>query len=220
MSSKNNLQSIDVGKISGILVDIDDTMYSYERPNKIAITSCFLSMKSLNLIHSISLKCFTALYVKHRLIITKKLHSQGACRSRQFAFDGLLRELKVPNSYLHAERYERIYWQNFLNEMKVSQELKAFLIKVKKLGLVTCAVTDMQANFQIAKLKKIKLDRYIDYLATSEEAGSEKPSPAIFQLALKKMGLNKKKVVMIGDSKKKDLNGAESFGIKGIYFKA
>ena len=104
--------------------------------------------------------------------------------------------------------------------MKVSQEMKAFLIKVKTLGLVTCAVTDMQANFQIAKLKKIKLDRYIDFLATSEEAGSEKPSPAIFQLALKKMGLSKKKVVMIGDSKKKDLNGAESFGIKGIYFKA
>ena len=220
MSSKNNLQSIDLGKISGVMVDIDDTMYSYEQPNKIAIQSCFLSMKSLKLVESISFKSYTELYIKHRLIITRKLDSQGACRSRQFAFDGLLRELKVPNSYLHAERYERIYWQNFLNEMKVSHELKAFLIKAKKLGLVTCAVTDMQANFQIAKLKKIKLDRYIDYLATSEEAGSEKPSPAIFKLALQKMGLSKQKVVMIGDNKKKDLKGAESFGIKGIYFKA
>ena len=70
------------------------------------------------------------------------------------------------------------------------------------------------------RLKKIKFERYIDFLATSEEAGAEKPNKAIFQLALKKMQLTKKKVVMIGDNFKKDIKGAESFGIQAIYFKA
>ena len=217
---ENNLHSLDLKKISGVLIDIDDTMYSYDLPNKVAIKSCLKSMRASRLIQSISLVNFTKLYVKHRSIVTKQLYPQGSCRSRQFAFDGLLRELKVLNAYSHAERYERIYWKNFLKEMKVSPEIKDFLIKVKKLGLTTCAVTDMQANFQIAKLKKLQLDQYIDYLVTSEEVGLEKPHPAIFQLALKKMGLTKKKVVMIGDSNQKDIKGAASCGIQGIYFKA
>ena len=220
MSLKNNLQSIDLTKILGVLIDIDDTMYSYDLPNKAAIKSCLLSMRALRLIQPISLENFTKLYVKHRSIVTKRLHPQGSCRSRQFAFDGLLRELKAPKAYLHAERYEKLYWHNFYKEMKVSKDVKIFLRNAKKLGLITCAVTDMQANFQIAKLKKMKLDVHIDYLVTSEEAGAEKPNPAIFKLALKKMSLSKKMVVMIGDSKIKDINGAESFGIKAIYFKA
>ena len=220
MSSKNNLQLIDLTKISGVLMDIDDTMYSYDQPNKVAIKSCYVSMHNSGLIESISLSEFTDLYVKHRLLVTNKLQPQGSCRSRQFAFDGLLRDLNINNAYLLADRYEKIYWRNFYNAMKPSLDVHNFLVAVKKGGLLTCAVTDMQATFQIAKLKKIKFERYIDFLATSEEAGAEKPNKAIFQLALKKMQLTKKKVVMIGDNFKKDIKGAESFGIQAIYFKA
>jgi len=220
MSLKNNLQSIDLTKISGVLIDIDDTMYGYDRPNQTAIKSCYEAMQNSSLIDSISLKEFSDLYVKHRLLVTKKLQPQGSCRSRQLAFDGLLRDLHIRNAYILAERYEKLYWRNFYKEMKPSLEVRNFLAAAKKIDLVTCAVTDMQATFQVAKLKKIKFDRYIDFLATSEEAGAEKPNKAIFQLALKKMQLTKKKVVMIGDNYKKDIKGAESFGIQAIHFKA
>ena len=104
--------------------------------------------------------------------------------------------------------------------MKVSFEMKNFLIDVKKHGLITCAVTDMQATFQVENLRKLKLSKYIDFLATSEEAGAEKPNKRIFNLALQKMQLNKSKVIMIGDSIKKDIKGAESIGIKAIHYQA
>ena len=202
------------------MVDIDDTLYSYKIPNDEGIKACYESLKSSRLIHSVSHDEFKHLYVQNRLLVTKKLHPQGACRSRQFAFDSLLNDLKIPKAYIHALKYEKIYWQSFLQAMKASFEMKNFLIDVKKQGLITCAVTDMQASFQVAKLKKLNVSRYIDFLATSEEAGAEKPNKKIFFLALQKMQLNKSKVIMIGDSIKKDIKGAESVGIQAIHYKA
>lgn len=220
MSSKIKLDSIDLTSISGVMVDIDDTLYRYKTPNEKAIKSCYKSIQSSNLINLISLNEFRNLYVKNRLLITEKLHPQGVCRSRQLAFDSLFNSFNVPQAYKHAKRYEEIYWQSFYREMKVSFEIKNFLVNVKKLGLTTCAVTDMQTSFQVEKLKKLNLSKYIDFLATSEEAGAEKPNKKIFNLALQKMQLSKSKVIMIGDSINKDIKGAESFGIKAIHYQA
>ena len=105
------------------MVDIDDTLYSYKIPNDEGIKACYESLKSSRLIHSVSHDEFKHLYVQNRLLVTKKLHPQGACRSRQFAFDSLLNDLKIPKAYIHALKYEKIYWQSFLQAMKASFEM-------------------------------------------------------------------------------------------------
>ena len=220
MSIKINLNKFDLSSISGLMIDIDDTLYSYSKPNDFAIKTCFEHLKKANLIQSIKLKEFKTLYVKKRKLITKMLNPQGVCRSRQFAFDSLFRDLDISQAYLKANKYEKIYWDAFLQVMEASKEMSDFIKKAKKHGLIICAVTDMQASFQIAKLKKLGLSRYFDYLASSEEAGAEKPNHKIFKLALEKMQLTKSQVVMIGDNKIKDIQGAKSFGIKTIHFKA
>ena len=78
----------------------------------------------------------------------------------------------------------------------------------------------MQAHIQIKKLEKLNADKFIDFLVTSEEVGFEKPNKEIFELALKKMNLEKDQVIMIGDSLEKDVIGAKNFGIKGYRFEA
>ena len=46
MSSKVKLNSIDLKSISGVMVDIDDTLYSYKIPNDEGIKACYESLKS------------------------------------------------------------------------------------------------------------------------------------------------------------------------------
>ena len=72
-------------------------------------------------------------------------------------------------------------------------------------------------NFQAKKLHSLKLDQFIDYLVTSEEALFEKPHSAIFELAINKMNLNKNDVIMIGDSYDKDIVGAKNAGIRSLH---
>ena len=75
----------------------------------------------------------------------------------------------------------------------------------------------MQFNFQAKKLHALKLDKFIDFLVTSEEALFEKPHSAIYELAINKMNLNKNDVIMIGDSYDKDIVGAKNAGIRSLH---
>ena len=64
----------------------------------------------------------------------------------------------------------------------------------------------LAAGFQHGKLAELGLERYIDVLVTSEEAGAEKPSARIFRMALKKAGCRASETLLIGDDRIKDKN--------------
>lgn len=51
------------------------------------------------------------------------------------------------------------------------------------------------------KIRKLGIDRMIDSMVSSEEAGIEKPHAAIFKLALRKAGLRPTEVLVMGDER-------------------
>ena len=56
-----------------------------------------------------------------------------------------------------------------------------------------------------------------DAVVTSEECRCYKPDPAIFQIAMKKMGVAPERVFHVGDSLHSDVSGARSCGIRGVW---
>ena len=91
---------------------------------------------------------------------------------------------------------------------------------MKKFTGKVCIITDLTAEIQYRKIKKLKLTNLIDFIVTSEEAGIEKPSSNIFELALKKINLKSSEICMIGDSYEKDIVGGINLGIKSFWFNA
>lgn len=87
--------------------------------------------------------------------------------------------------------------------------------KLKNIPLII--VTDMVAQTQFEKLSKLGIDQFISAVVTSEEAGVEKPNKKIFNIALTKMNLKAKNVIMIGDSYEKDIMGAKKLGIHAYW---
>ena len=71
---------------------------------------------------------------------------------------------------------------------------------------------------QHRKIKKLGLGEYVDYLVTSEEAGTEKPGRRIFERVMEKMGHGSEELLMVGDSERRDIEGAMDMGIPGILF--
>ena len=90
--------------------------------------------------------------------------------------------------------------------------------ELKKREIKIAVLTDLTAHIQHRKLKKLGIAQYIDVLVTSEEAGTEKPDLKMFKLVKEKLNMESEELLMIGDSKKKDIEGAEAAGIKGILF--
>jgi putative hydrolase of the HAD superfamily len=77
-----------------------------------------------------------------------------------------------------------------------------------KLGVISDATKDL-----IERLLAVGLSPYFDTVTYSQEARAEKPSPAIFGLALRKAACAPHEAVHVGDKMEADVEGARSAGI-------
>lgn len=96
--------------------------------------------------------------------------------------------------------------------LEVMNYLKSKNIKV---GVLTNGIFIDQAN----KLIKLKVDKFVDYLVTSDMCAADKPDPKIFQFLLNKMSVLPNQTLMIGDDIVADVKGAHDVGIKTLYLK-
>lgn len=81
------------------------------------------------------------------------------------------------------------------------------------IGCVTDGFTDVQHR----KLETTEIDRYFDFLITSEEIGSAKPDPALYEAATRAAGCDAEAIVHVGDSYDKDVIGALRSGMRAAW---
>jgi putative hydrolase of the HAD superfamily len=93
----------------------------------------------------------------------------------------------------------------------VLSTMKALKERKLTLGLLTNASKDL-----VSVHSKLGLDPYLDFVVTSEEAGGDKPQPAIFLMALEKAGVEAPEAMHVGDQYKIDIVGAQGVSIKPI----
>lgn len=68
-------------------------------------------------------------------------------------------------------------------------------------------------------LAELRLDRYFTCFAISCEAGFAKPSPVIFQEALRQLGCPAAAVLHVGDALREDFAGAMSAGLAALHLR-
>jgi len=98
--------------------------------------------------------------------------------------------------------------------IKGTIDLLQELNKVYSLHIITNGFEEVQH----IKMNQSGLSKYFDNVITSEAAGAKKPSPLVFEYAMKKSDANLDESVMIGDDLNTDISGAINFGIKAIYY--
>lgn len=215
-----NYPEIDISNINTVFIDLDDTLYEYEICHDSALSQCMESWASeLEGKTALSAQDFKKLYELKRKEVTNRLYPQGVCRSRLLAFLALFEEMEIQPAYVLAKKYDDLYWNSFIKRMVVDNSAYAFLQRAFDEGKKIVIVSDMITEVQIRKIEKLGLKDLIHLLVTSEEAGCEKPSPKIFEYALKKAGSEPAKTIMVGDSQIKDIEGAQALGIKGFLVK-
>lgn len=203
--------------IDTIFVDIDDTLYDYEYAHAKSIKYCYENFKILYA--EINFDRFNQDYRNCRNQILSNLKNNGSSRSRILAFQMLFEKYELKLAYIHAYKFENLYWKTLFKFMEPNKNLIEFLRAHKQDGVKICALSDMQMRIQVEKLIKLKLNNVIDFLVTSEEVGIEKPAKKIFEHALRKLSAEPSKTLMIGDSIKKDIDGALAMGINTYHHK-
>lgn len=197
----------------GIIIDLDDTLYNYKKAHKIALNEVVLFAKD---ILNIEEEKIEAAFSKSRKKTHIELSGKASSHNRLLYFQKMLEELNK-NSIVYVLDLYNKYWDTFLENMSLYEGIKEFLEKVKSLNVEVCILTDLTSHIQYRKIKNLKLEQYIDYIVTSEEAGVEKPHPHVFYKTLDKLKMSKEDVIIIGDDYNKDIIGALNLGMKCIW---
>ena len=82
---------------------------------------------------------------------------------------------------------------------------------------VVGVVSNNHTAEQRDKMRATGLTEYVDFLVTSEDAGAEKPDPAIFRAALASAAAAPSDAIMVGDAWATDIVGARAAGIRAVW---
>lgn len=100
-------------------------------------------------------------------------------------------------------------WELYPDVLPALEELR------RSPGLSIGVVSDWGSNLE-GILAGLGLDRYLDFTLASGAAGVAKPSPAFFSMALQRAGAEAAESMMVGDSLRADVLGAEAAGMRGV----
>ncbi|MDC0192866.1 HAD family hydrolase, partial [Pelagibacteraceae bacterium] len=196
-----------------IILDIDNTIYEYMPCHIYAMS---IVSKELEIKHKVSKKNFTLAYNKSRKIIKSRLLNTASSHSRILYFQNTIEILFKKTDIILSLYLEEIYWKAFINKAKLFDGVIKFLkfLKLKKIKIAV--LTDLTTQIQFKKLIHFKINNYFDYVVTSEESGIDKPNKTPFNLIIKKLNINPRKIWMIGDNPHKDMTGAGNVKLNKI----
>lgn len=194
-----------------LLFDADGTLFDYERAEASALARTFarfalpLAPGTVDAYRAINHRCWQAL---ERGEITPE-----ALRTRRFAllFD-------ATGLGADVERFSAAYLENLADAAELvdgATEVLAALRDRYRFAIITNGLRTVQRG----RLARSAIRDDIAALVISEEVGSAKPAPGIFDAAFAAMGHPAKgEVLMIGDSLTSDIRGACDYGIDACWF--
>ena len=199
-----------------LLIDIDDTICNASDAYNIALLKCYKFIKEKYPV--INKELFFNTYHKAREQIHLELDGTASMHNRFLYFQRLFEILGLKLDPRFLDEITKTYWDNVYKNLKLYKNVKKTLKIIKENNIKIGVVSDLIANIQIKKLIKLGIAKYIDFIVTSEESGKEKPHPSIFLMALKKANCLPSDAILVGDSIKKDIIGANNVGITPILF--
>ncbi|MGB9741266.1 MAG: HAD family hydrolase [Candidatus Bathyarchaeales archaeon] len=113
----------------------------------------------------------------------------------------------------------KTFGEEFMRHVSLDEDAVDVLQKLYgkyKLGIVS-NLSIPECAWQL--LEKFDLKKYFDVIVLSGDVNRRKPSPEIFQKALKALNIKASETIFIGDTLSIDIKGAKNIGINAILIK-
>lgn len=180
-----------------VLCDLDGTFYAYPPCHAGALRLAWACYRGR--VEPVPFRVFLRGYEKAKAVIHQRLEGRASAHSRLLYFQTLIEQRRGMTDFRNALILEKVYWDAFLKRMRIRSWARPFLKQCKSNGVRVAVVTNLTAAIQLRKIERLGLGRWVDFLVSSEEAGTEKPAPGIFRLALKKVRCRASEALAVGD---------------------
>lgn len=201
--------------IKAVIFDLDNTLYDYDRCNAIAEYHLY-RMISANL--NLTYEAAEETVRKAKIKVKENLGTEVAASHNRLLYMQNVCEQLGKDPLKYALEFYNVYWDTMLREMELFDYVNPLIGSLRNRGIQTGILTDLTAHIQYRKIISLGLSGKIDCLVTSEEAGEEKPSRKIFKRMLEKLSVLPEEALMIGDSQRKDVDGAISVGMQAVRY--
>ena len=114
------------------------------------------------------------------------------------------------------DRAAEIVWREHLVRnvwCRVGDGVKEAVTRLRAGGFRLAVVSNSEGTVE-AMLEEVGLRSSFETVVDSWNVGVAKPDPAIFEIALRRLGLGPDEAVMVGDSPRMDVAGARAAGIR------
>ena len=195
-------------RYKAILMDVDDTLFDFQAGNRRAVDGI---MDELGYFHpdrydqyeQINLACWRAL--------EQGRMTQAQLQTARFA--RFMDAYRVPGDPEAAgRRFVELLGRQAILLPGALETARAIAEKLPVM-IVTNGITAVQkSRMALSPLREV-----VAGMVISQEVGAAKPDPAIFDLALARLGVGRHDALMIGDGINSDIRGANNAGIDACW---
>lgn len=156
-------------------------------------------------------------YLEINKVLWANLEQGRAKRDRVLVerFEKLLKQMNTKGDAAQMNKFYLNQLGTHADIIPGTLEAVAELAEVATLAVVSNGVEAVQ----LSRLQASHLEPFMDGVFISERVGAEKPRRRIFETALKQLGIeNAKKVLVVGDSLSADIKGAQNCGLASCWF--
>lgn len=194
--------------IKAIIFDLDNTLIDFIKMKKEAVKSAIKAMikTGLEINESEEYKNLMNLYLK--LGIESENVFQEFLKSKLGRIDEKMLAAAI-NAYLKTKT----------RFMKPYPNVKPALRELKRKGIKLAIVTDAPKVKAYQRLLAIGIEKYFDFVIGFEDTGKKKKTELPLRMAVEKLKLDPKEIMMVGDSIKRDVIPARKLGMTSVLAK-
>lgn len=198
-------------QIKALFIDIDDTIFDYAIASENALIK---TCKELNIAYQED-------YLKIYRQIDQSLWNLQKQNKLSVQEVGVQRAKLLSKAFGFKQDYQifRMTFSKYLaNEIAFIKDAQMLIEYAYNKGYLLYVASNGILKTQKSRLSKAKIDSYFQDFFVSDNITYEKPDPRFFYECLKRANLKVEEVLMIGDSVRADIKGAQSVGIKTCWF--
>lgn len=195
-----------MAKYNCIMMDIDNTLLDFDAAEHKAL---------LETLQQFSLPCDEAAVSRYHEINSSLWGelNKGKIRRDKLVIERFDRFVKEIGAAAKAAELNRAYTEHLATHADVIPGAEEALQELAEVATMI-AVSNGTESVERGRLKLSGFEKYFDDIFVSEAVGVSKPNPKIFQMAMRKLGIeHSDKVLVVGDSLSADIQGGVNAGL-------
>ena len=194
-----------------LIFDADETLFDFRKSERVALKQAMEEVQA-----AYEEEQHLAIYQEINSAIWKELE-EGTITQKELKIERFQRFFKKMGWSIDADIFAKRYMHYLAHASFLYDGVKELieqLHQTHRLAIITNGLTAVQS----IRVRQSEIAQYFDHIIISEEAGVAKPDSRIFDLAVQ--GIEKAKILMVGDSLSSDIAGGIQYGIDTCWLNA